>query len=482
MTTVLGTRPGTDIDFEGRQSLNPATNEADTVAIIITHDSGPANEVVECESFEAFTEVFGDSATGGRTAVASAFDGQGLPGGGGAGAVLVYRQVASEGAVAKVTVQNTTPAAALKLSAKFKGTRGNSLSYGVAADVGEAEDNIFTVLFKGVVVETYVYAKTNIKLLAETLNAQSAYLTAEEEITGVALKTTAGTSLTGGNNGETLTGTNYLAACEALKFEQFTRFAFQDLVTAEIQATVFSWLEEMIEKNRPVTLVVGGDAGDTMDEAITRSTDLASPHVINLGVGTYLDDLVGETLSTAQLAPRVCGALAGLGLKNSGTFARFGSLHIVTGPQDDEVEDAIENGVTVFSEAIAEDADTKIELCQTTYTTKNNPLVPFEIFSDPRLVAIMDQYIRNMKEWGDANSIGGVINVDTIAAVKQKGIEEQTELEKGKLIQAGSGTFEVTSPKPEEIPAGGLKQAIIYSFGWNFLPTNLHLIGNGTVG
>lgn len=478
---VIPVRPGADFSFEGAPEIKPAQNAADTVAVVITHDSGPANEVVECPSFQAFTEKFGNSATGGRTAVAGCFDGQGLPGAGGAGSVLVYRQVSAEGVAAKIELKNTTPVAALKLTAKSKGTRGDSISAAVAnSGVSNA---ILTILFNGVAVESYTYPKTNITQAAEAVNAnESSLVEADALITGVALGTTAGEALTGGNNGATLVAEDYSKACEALKFQQFTRLAFQDLVTAEIQAVVLSWLTEMVEKDRPVTLVVGGDAGDTIAEAITRSTALASPHIVNLGVGTYLDALVGEVLSTAQLAPRVAGALAGLGLSHSGTFARFGSLTIVTGPQDDEVEEAIENGVTVFSEAVADDATTKIELCQTTYTTKSNPLVPFDIFSDPRLVAIMDVYVRNMKKWGDANSIGGVINLDTIAAVKQRAVEEATALEKLELIRPGTAFIEIVSPKPEEIPTGGLRQAIVYAFGWDFEPTNLHLIGQGSVG
>jgi len=479
---VIPVRPGSDFNFEGAPEIKPASNAADTCAVVITHDSGPANEVVECPSFERFTEIFGNSATGGRTAVASAFDGQGLPGAGGAGTVLVYRQVASAGAVAKLELQNTTPAAALKLEAKSKGTRGNSISASVVAST-DTTKHILNILFNGVAVESYTYPKTNIAAAAEAVNAnESSLVKATELVTGVALGTTAGEPLSGGNNGSTLASEDYVKACEALKFEQFEKLAFQDLVTAEIIAVVLSWLTEMIEKDRPVTLVIGGDSADTMAEAISRSAANLSDHIVNLGVGTYTDALVGETLSTAQLAPRVAGALCGLGLAHSGTFARFGSLTIVTGPQDDEIEEAIENGVTVFSEAVADDATTKIELCQTTYTTKSNPLKPFDIFSDPRLVAIMDTYIRNMKKWGDANSIGGVINLDTIAAVKQKAVEEATALEKLELIAPGTAFIEIVSPKPEEIPTGGLRQAIVYSFGWDFLPTNLHLIGQGSVG
>lgn len=483
MSVEVPIRPGTDIDFESAPTIKPQQNAADTVAIVITHDSGPANEVIECPSFQDFTEAFGNSATGGRTAVASAFDGQGLPGAGGAGSVLVYRQVGSEGALAKAELENTAKAKSLKLEAKFQGTRGNSISAKVAADVAEPADSILTILFNGVAVESYTYLKTNIKALAEAINANELSLVvATELVTGVALEPTAGVSLAGGNNGATLTSEDYLEACEALKFKQFVLLAFQDLVTAEIIAAVKSWLTEMIEKDRPVRLVIGGDTGDTMSAAVTRGKAAESDHIVNLGVGTLLDDLVGEVLSTAQVAPRVAGALAGLGLAHSGTFARFGSLHIVTGPQDDEIDQAITGGVTVFTEAVADDADTKIELCQTTYQVKTNPEKLFDVFSDPRLVAIMDVYVRNMKKWGDANSIGGVINLDTLAAVKQRGVEEQAALEKLELIAPGSGFLTIVSPQPGQIPAGGLRQAIVYAFGWNFLPTNLHLIGQGSVG
>lgn len=483
MSVVVPTRPGTDISFQGAAQINPASSAASTVAVVITHDYGPANEVIECASFEEFTELFGNSATGGRTAVASCFDGQGLEGAGGAGSVLVYRQVGAEGKEAEISLQNSTPAAALKLKAKSIGTKGNSISVTIAADVGEPADAVLTILNGGVAVESYTYVKTNVKALAEAINANSASLvTAESLITGVELTHVTGTALTSGNNGLTLTSEDYLDACEALKFKEFSHMAFQDLTEGSILTAVKSWLTEMVENDRPVQLVVGGVADDTMTEAVARSSSLESDHIVNLGVGTYEDDLVGETLSTAQLAPRVAGALANLGLRNSGTFARFGSLHIVTAPAEDEAEEAINNGVTIFTEAMADDADTKIELCQTTYQVKTNPKKPFELFSDPRLVLIMDTYVRNMKKWGDENSIGVAINADVLAAVKVKGVEEQTELEKQELIAPGTGSFEIVSPKAGEVRKGALRQAIVYAFGWDFNPTNLHLIGVGSVG
>lgn len=482
MTVLVPLRPGTDISFASAPEVKPAVNAAETVAVPITHDWGPINQVVACEDFEAFTEIFGESATAGRTAVASAFDGQGLPGAGGAGTVLVYRQAAAEALAASVQLKNSTPAMALKLTAKYAGTRGNSISASIAADVAEPTKNICKILFNGAVVATYVYPKTNIKLLAEEINAtEGSPVTAVAEITGVELTATAGTSLAGGNNGSTLINANYVSCLEALKFEPFSVLAFQNLTSSEILATTLSWLSEMVEKDRPVRLVVGGQSADTMAEAIARTAALESDHVINLGVGTYLDSLVNETLSTAQLAPRVAGALASLGMSRSLTFARFGSLSIVTAPNGGELEEAINNGVTAFSEAIASDATVKIELAQTTYTTKTNPQKLFAVFSDPRCIAIMDNYVRNMKQWGDENSIGATINEDTIAAVKSKGVEEQTQLEKQELIVPGSGFFEITSPQTGRVGTGKLRQAIVYKFGWAFEPTNLHLIGQGSV-
>lgn len=484
---LVPVRAGTDVEFQGAPPIAPRASSSQTVALIITKDWGLGNQVVAVSDWADFLAKFGDTQDSGYQAVASAIDGQGLDGAAGAGSLMVYRQVGSDGAAASVVIHNTamSPAAALTLTAIYKGTKGNSFSYSIAADPVIEGNDVLTVIIGGVPKESYSFVATDITSVAAAIAAnQNSEVVPSGVTTGVSLHTSAGTSFTGGNDGsDDIANGDVLDALAALTYKSFSHLAFEDLTDDSLQAAVLSWVQAQSNANRPVQLIVGGDSDDTSTDAITRSALLADPHVVNLGVGTYLDSLTGNTVSTSQLAPRVAGALAQLGLVDSGTFARFGSLTVVgqSGPQDDEIDLCVAGGVTIFTPAVADDATTKIEQCLTTYTA-NTDALPYAIFSDPRLVSIMDTYVLLMKQWGDANSIGRAINADTLSAVKQKATSITADFEGQGLIVPASDTFDIVSPQPNQIGVGNLRQAIVYDFGFTFAPTNLHLLARGSVG
>lgn len=500
MTLLKPVVPGTVLKFIGESVPHVAPSIADTVAIPIVSDWGPAGADAPgtsgreggmqlLQSFQEYIEIYGDSDTPGRTAVAQAFAGQNLPGKPGAGAVLVYRMAGAAKAKATLSINNTTPAAAIKLTARYYGTRANSLTVIIDVDPSNAARDRLRIQYKGVTAETYLYTKTDVKSLAASINASSKIVAAEEKITGVALTATAGTAIAGGNSGETVTALLHLEALEAIEYRPFSILAPYAVETAELVTTYNSWTKAQEEANRPVILCIGGVAGETLAEAITRSASCENAHVVNLGVGTYHDDLLNKDLSTAQLAPRIAGILAARGKKGSLTFASIGGLHIVgnTGPSAAEQETAIRSGVTVIGHGTNPEAELHIIKGVTTLTSTTKAGEPLEVFGDPRLVRIMDLYVRQMKEWADNVVIGSKpANADTRAAVRGKAREMQDELlGEGLILPGGEMIGGVEVPKPfVNVPVPSdptMLDAIPYEFGWQFARTTNYVLGEGRV-
>ncbi len=484
--------PGVSITFVGERIQRPAPSFASVVAIPIVHDWGPLGSDGEdlgggklLTTFGEFEGLYGTGDTPGRDAVLGAFNGIGLPGQGGAGGVIPYRMAAPARAKATRAINNTTPAAALTLTAKYHGARGNDLSYVIDDDPQDAAKDRLRLLFRGVVVETYRYTAADINALAASINVTSKWVTAVANISGVAL--TQGTnSLTGGNNGDTLTITEWQAALEALEFRDFGLFAPYNLVDATIRAAVFSWIQGMEAQMRPVRSVFGGPAGETLADAITRTATIRDPHIVSLGVGTYHDDVLGKDVSTAQLAPRLAGVLAARGDASALTYAELAGLHAVgeTNPSNIELKPAADAGVTVLRRTSDPDAELIVARGVTTFIDPAVPARPLDVFSEPRHVGIMDTFIRRMKLWADKNVIGDLtVTDDTRAAVRSEGRKIIDDLMTRNLILPGNPALDIEPPFID-VPAladPALADAIPFTFGWHFARTANFVIGQGRV-
>src|SRR5687767_9918588 len=132
-------RPGSYFNFVAAEQQPVLENTQGTVAIPFVHDWGPAEQVVECASFPEFlakfggASVFGSPYSRGYKAVRQAFQGEGLPGRGGASRVLAYRMTGSSGAAATRNLSNGT-VTALPLVARYPGSFGNRLRVTVQAN------------------------------------------------------------------------------------------------------------------------------------------------------------------------------------------------------------------------------------------------------------------------------------------------------------------------------------------------------------
>lgn len=474
--------PGTRITFSGSEPLRIEPNFAEVVAIPLVHDWGPDNAPTLVTSFAEFTALFGDSDTAGRTAVAGAFDGEGFEGVGGAGGVIVHRMATAAAAKATRTFNNaaTTPVAALTLTAKHKGTRGNDISVSIADDPRVTNNDLLRILFKGTEVERYSYPQLTPTVARDAINLKSNYVVASAAVDGSSLALTAGTALTGGLSGDTVTSVEWLAALDALEFGQFSVLAPYNLTDAGIIQSLLTFVRAQEEANRPIMAVVGGATNETVATAVARSDVLNDPHVVNIGAGTYLDSLLGKNLSTAQIAPRIAGVLAARGEEKSLDKAKLARLTVVAGsnaPGVDEIATAINGGVTVLTRASHPLASIEVLRGVTTFKTATDFARPLDVFSDPRMIRVMDFFVREMRQWGDDIVIGNLpVNDDTRAAVRGEGRRRIDELEERNLIITGTGYINVDPPTD---PA--LFDSIPFEFGWLFRHTARYVLGYGKV-
>lgn len=493
--------PQTVIRFQGEKIPRILPAAADTVMVPLIHDWGPLGAdpggtsgldggAQELLSFDAWAQLYGDSDTPGRTAVAGAFAGENLVGAVGAGAVIAYRMGGSTVAAASVVINTTGVGgvAALTLTGKYKGSRANNFTYTIDVDPSNVLRDRLRLFYKGAVQETYLYLQTDVAGLATAINRRSKMVTAENT-EGVATRLAAGSgSLAGGDDGSTIAAADHLAALDALRLAPASILASFDLTDAPTQATYLSWVQAQRDASRPVRWVVGGEEGESIDDALSRTAALADPHVVNFGVGTWHDDLLDKDLSTSQLAPRVAGILAARGQSSSITYAKLGGLHALPGtaPDDSDVEAAVTGGVTVLMPAAAADADVRIAKGVTTWTDDTDTQ-PVDVFGDPRLVGIMDNYVRDMKSWGDNLGIGQLpVNDDTRNKVYGQARSLQAALLRAGLILPGNAAAVPPIPVPwvvvevtDNDPV--YNDTIPYTFGWQFAKTLNAILGQGTV-
>lgn len=479
--------PSTVITFVGESAVRIAPSAGSIVAVPIAHDWGPLGSESGgtrlIGSFGEFETVYGDTDTPGRRAVLGAFHGSGLAGETGAGGVIVHRMATAAAARATVQLMDATavtPAAAVRLDAIYAGARGSEIGYVVEVDPTNATRTQLRITLRGATVEKYTFTSADTASLVAAITARpSRYVIATSLSTGTALATGSG-SLAGGANGDSLTATEHLATLAALEYQPFSILAFPGLTDAGIQASVRSWVIAQAGEMRGVQLVVGGEAGESLDTAIARSLAMNDEHIINLGVGTYFDDLLDREVSTADLAPRLAGVLAARGSKRALTYAEMAGLRVVgsTGPATDELRTAADNGVTVLRRASNPDSELVVARGVTTFTSLDIPAKPFEIFREPRFIRIMDGFIRDGKAVTDRDIVGdATVTDDTRAAVKQIFQALIEELLADNLILPVPEPYVVVNP-PDD-PA--LEDAVPFTFGWKFARTVLFVIGHGRV-
>lgn len=406
-------RPGSYFNFvaTAKDTILPSTSA--TVCILLTHDWGPYQTPTLVNSLSEFQSIFGPTTTtNGYKAVWGAFKGEGVTGFGGAGGVLVHRY-GTAAVKATRTLQNTTPASAVTLTAHYEGAFGGHITVTVQDYAADAAKDQLIVYVDGVDVEEYVYTDTDIASLVSQINGNSDYITAAQVVTGVKLAYVANQALTGGDSGSTtIAPADFATALDAVEPERFSLMAVDDLAgqtwtsttATAILATWSAWATNLNQKGKRFLSVVGGITGESVTTANTRSTTLNNSDFCNIGVGSVVDDTFG-VLSTSQLAPRVAGVLAQRGESKSLTYARLQGVTGVGLPTESNILKAFDAGTIVLSRGSDPAAPIRIEKGLTTYTGGDSNK-PYLIFRNPKYVRTTHGIETEITEYSDLNIIG----------------------------------------------------------------------------
>jgi hypothetical protein len=433
--SALPDLPGVYTDYEAAPNTTLPPSPGGIVSLPLTHDWGPANQAILLRSFGEWEKVFGTDESAGRRAVYMAFQGEGLEGAGGASAVYVNRMASAEAAAATIALKNPAATAAISVSARYKGTRGNRFKV-TASPIVEGKQTI-TLLDGTAELESFPLevAETGaLKNLVALINAVSPWVEAAlttEGTTGLAAGTFA---LATGNDGATLVGADWLAGVQAFNDVDFAYLAPFDLPWApgtpgktvrETISSLQAWCDEQCNAGHRFTIVFGGALEEEPTTAVSRALELKDPVVMTVGGPGLTDEVFGK-LSSSQLAPRIAGIRAQRGETQNAHFARLaGTLPLPKASGSavtlNEYEEMVGAGVIALQRDRYAAAPTRIVKDVNTWQpadrTTQNEERPRNIYGNPKMVQSMQQFANEAEQDMAVEMIGKVVVNNTTRGI-----------------------------------------------------------------
>jgi hypothetical protein len=102
------------------------------------------------------------------------------------------------------------------------------------------------------------------------------------------------------------------------------------------------------------------------------------------------------------------------------------------------------------------------------------------VFSDPRLVRVMDLFIRTVKEWSDENIVGDTtVTDDTRDAVRSFASGEIDRLIQRGLVLPEDKSLNI--PAPFVSTPKTTDDTVPFDFGWQFARTTNYVFGFGRI-
>jgi len=454
------TLPGAYFNFQSTEPSIVPASPGTSVAIPFTHDWGPFEEVVRVGSFAEFQAIYGSSDdTNGYRAVKQAFQGEGLDGRGGAGEVVCFRHGGSAAAKAVKTLNNTSAAAAITLTAIYEGTRGNDLKVTTQDNAADAAKNDLLIYDGSTLLETYTYTDANITDLAAQINAGSDWVTAGSVTSGTALATVTSSSFASGNDGTSLVSGDWTDSLEALEVHRFAVFCPYGLTDSGIRASIVTWTDDLNDGGKRFFTVIGGASGESLATATTRSAACASPNVLNVGIGTVTDSSLGTggtelSLATSEFSARVAGALAARGEYRSLTHARFTGIELTVGATLAELEDAFDAGIVALARDSHATAPVHVKTGLTTWTSTDaasDTARPYLVYRQPKYVRTIHGIESDLTSWAEETIVGQrVVNDQTREAVVAEAKRQLAQREQLGAIQPGWQVGIDQNPPPSD--------------------------------
>lgn len=412
--------PGFYINFQSAAQSAIQGLGNGTVLVPFTADWGPVNEFVTITSQAEYDAIYSTSTGGtGRYAVLAALRG----GGGarsGASEVLAYRMADAGAAKATLVLNNTSAAAMLTLTAKYEGVRPADWTLTVQTNTDDATTKDIILKEDGVEIERFTKLdQDDTAAMVAALNSASSgsdYFVASAGATGVALANVTNTpfATTAGDSGLDPVGSDFTAMMSSAENEFFQVMAPAELTDATIRTAMVAWAVARNATSKRFTLVTGGAAGETIDDAVSRALSFANPNVVAFGYTDVVDEDGVTVVSTAKFAPALAGMIADAGVTRSITNQRFAGRRLAVIPNDEDIRKARENGVLIFT---TDSRGMKVQKDQTSYSD-NTSTMPRSEFGNIKSVRTHQQIHRDLTDVAVDEWIGGdSINVDPI--VKQ---------------------------------------------------------------
>jgi len=316
--TVGKVRPGTYVNFKDttQESIKGAARGIALIPLINT-DYGPAGEMItltgaapDAASAKLGYSVYDSDAAGNMLLIREAFKN--------AATVIVY--ICTEG-----TKAASGTGGGLTATAKYKGTRGNALSYSVAANPVDGYD--VEVYLDGSKVEAYEGISDASAL------ADSNYITFDES-GSTGLTAVAGVALTGGTSGTTANAdiTAFLEAADNVKFNTMACPFDESALLAAVKTKV-KYMRE--------------NEGKKVQAVVANMTSPDYEGIINVTNSYELDS---GPLTAVQATAFVAGMTAGATYTESNTYRTVeGAVAVVDAKSHEEAVAAINAGEFFFS-------------------------------------------------------------------------------------------------------------------------------------
>ena len=404
-TTQSKVRPGAYVNFQAEQSTGTSEAVDGIVTLPLPLDFGPSGviSVTSGTNLLQFGHTLSESIMQPlREALKNAAE------------VLVYRIGGGDAA--------TGTAVGMTVTAKYPGTRGNSISVVVSAQAGGGFQ--VNTLLAGQIVDSQIVTNGTKLKDNELVDFNGSASIVEGTIT-----------LTGGTSAAT-TGTEYSEYFDAIQVYDFNTMAItsNDPATKALAAGFIRRMRD--DEGKKVQVVLGNYEGADFEG------------VINLANGVKLN---GQNLTAEQCTPWYAGAAAAAGVTSSLTYTAYqGATDAVPRLTNAETIENLRKGNVVFTEkrgqaVVEQDINTLV-----TYDATKN-----QDFRKNRVLRVLDNIANNTKITFEDNYIGKVNN-DV----------EGRELFKADRIAyfdalVGLGAIEAFEAEDITITAGEAKDAVV---------------------
>lgn len=333
------------------------------VAMPIKADWGPDNQMVICADDTDIITTFGTEGTVYLARRAAKGIKQFKP-----YKLILYRLAAADAEQAVATVNET-----VRLIAKYKGVRGNNFRVMITANIQDEEMVNFCVYEGSAMINKYVVSKMGVDDLVAAVNEDESSLVVAVKLKDGELTPTASISFSGGESGSNVRVEDYITALSAFETAYINVLALDGVCDPDLITTVKSWQTRVWNSGNMIQLVIGGTHEDDKDPAIGNARSKACDNygIINAIVGGI--DSAGNMYSSAEMAPQIAGAIAGLPLNKSITYKKLDDIVDVTVElSDTEIKEALRAGSFILSKDI--DPETfemtiKVERGINTYTS-----------------------------------------------------------------------------------------------------------------